>query len=225
MSQSSSVRASAIIPAYNEAERIADVLHVVRSHPLVDEVIVVSDGSTDGTASIARRLGAVVIEFPKNRGKGDALGAGVAIARNEILAFFDADLQGLTHAMIDQMLLPVLHREYDMFTLVRDRQAESFQLHIPKTFVVGGERVLRKSLWNAVPTIEKRRFCVELALNYFAERKGLRMGRALASGLKQFIKEKKRGLIPGLWLRMGMVFDCLLVLLRLRVLRLGGEGA
>jgi len=61
----------ALIPAYNEAARVGDV--VTRARPHVGEVVVVDDGSADDTAAVARRAGATVLRHPENRGKGAAI--------------------------------------------------------------------------------------------------------------------------------------------------------
>jgi glycosyltransferase involved in cell wall biosynthesis len=70
------VRTAALIPALNEARTIAAVVEGVR--PLVDNIIVVDDGSTDGTGEIARAAGADVVVHPQNRGKGEAIRTGLA---------------------------------------------------------------------------------------------------------------------------------------------------
>ena len=64
-------RVAAVIPAYNEAERIGDVLSAVCAVDEIAEVIVVSDGSTDDTADVARKVGpkVKVLEFASNQGK------------------------------------------------------------------------------------------------------------------------------------------------------------
>ncbi|MBV8959621.1 MAG: glycosyltransferase [Actinobacteria bacterium] len=82
---------SVVIPAHNERRVIAKTLAVLRDlddGPM--EVIVVDDGSTDGTADIARRFGVTVLEQPR-RGKATALNVGIGRARGEIVVVLDAD--------------------------------------------------------------------------------------------------------------------------------------
>ena len=74
------MRTCALIPAFNEAPYIADVVERTREH--VAEVVVIDDGSGDGTADIARTAGATCLQLPGNRGKASALRAGLAYARD-----------------------------------------------------------------------------------------------------------------------------------------------
>jgi dolichyl-phosphate beta-glucosyltransferase len=92
-------RLSLVVPAYNEASRLARgiprLLEVIPRDET--EVIVVDDGSTDGTAEVAQRHLAdlprrVVMRLPTNSGKGAAVRAGVVKARGEIIAYMDADM-------------------------------------------------------------------------------------------------------------------------------------
>ncbi len=70
-------RISCIICAFNEAPRIAGVLAVASAHPLLHEVIVVDDGSTDNTAEIVKRFPLVrLISSQVNRGKSIAMATG-----------------------------------------------------------------------------------------------------------------------------------------------------
>ncbi len=94
-----SVRLSVVIPAFQEADAIGAAIERIRAE-LADvaasgglEVVVVDDGSVDGTAEVARRHGAdQVVAFGANRGKGAAVRAGVSVARGRAVAFTDADL-------------------------------------------------------------------------------------------------------------------------------------
>lgn len=84
----------AIVPAYNEAQNVAAVVGGLL--PLVDEVVVVDDGSTDETVSVAQAAGATVLVHELNRGQGAALETGHEYARQknaEIVVHFDADGQ------------------------------------------------------------------------------------------------------------------------------------
>ena len=88
---------SIIIPAYNEADRIGDTVAAVLRFAGVREVVVVDDGSPDGTAQVATDAGASsVLVNEKNLGKGRSLMRGVEASSGGVLLFLDADL-GFMH--------------------------------------------------------------------------------------------------------------------------------
>lgn len=91
-----SMNAVALVAAYNEASTIADVVRGVR--PFVSDVLVIDDGSTDGTGDRAREAGAVVITHQDNRGKGHAVRTGLAhLLRGTAthIVLLDGDMQHL----------------------------------------------------------------------------------------------------------------------------------
>ena len=102
-----------IIPAYNEAERITATVQAALAIAGVERVVVVDDGSTDDTAKIAKRAGAEVISKPHKRGKGAAMGSGVAYLRKSaqpgadyLLLFVDGDL-GASASACEVLIEPV----------------------------------------------------------------------------------------------------------------------
>jgi len=106
-------RASALIPAYNEADVIARTIEAALRIPGVDEVIVGDDGSTDGTADVARTAGAHQVITLKHSGKGGALNAIRESASGDVFLLLDADL-GPSAAEGAKLLAPVLNGEADM---------------------------------------------------------------------------------------------------------------
>jgi glycosyltransferase involved in cell wall biosynthesis len=86
------MKVSFLIPAFNEAATIGEVLERIAGLDLEAQVIVVDDGSTDVTAAIAEAAGATVIR-QSNRGKGAAIRAAIAEADGEIAVIQDADME------------------------------------------------------------------------------------------------------------------------------------
>lgn len=209
--------ASVVIPAFNESRTVADVIAPLLGHPLVGEVLVVSDGSTDDTAQRAARAGAHVIELRENCGKATALAVGVNAARADTILFIDADVTGLDSTVVSRLITPVLSGDCEMFVGICDRRVYWLNRLLRYTPIISGERALRRHVWERVPPSYQRNFQIEIALNYFAKMAGARMMHRVMPGLRQVKKEKKRGLWRGLWQRALMIRDIVIVTCRLYV--------
>ncbi len=100
-----------IIPALNEADCLGPLLAELPAG-VVDEIIVVDNGSTDDTGGAARRAGASVVSEPR-RGYGFACAAGAAAASGDILAFMDGD-GSFAPAELPSLLAPIRSRQADL---------------------------------------------------------------------------------------------------------------
>lgn len=109
----SSFKASAIIPAYNEEQHIAGTVQSLAASGLLEEIIVVDDGSTDATAETAAMSGATVVRLPHNRGKAAAVKAGFAASQGDVILTVDADLQSSALAVC-ALLEPILDGTAEM---------------------------------------------------------------------------------------------------------------
>lgn len=103
---------SVVIPALNEARRIADVVRYALADPATAEVIVVDDSSTDETVEQARMAGARVITSTM-LGKGASMHDGLRVAERELIVYLDGDLSGLRPNIISDLCRPLLAGEAD----------------------------------------------------------------------------------------------------------------
>ena len=211
---------TAIVAAYNEEKTIAAVLQALTSSSLIDEVIVVSDGSEDRTVEIARTFDRVrTVALRENHGKGFAMAVGVANASNDTFFFCDGDMYNVTEEHIAALVLPVVRGECDMNIGVRNRGpiANVFHLKLHCGPILSGIRVMRRAVFETVPPQYQSHYKIEAALNCFCERAGYRQMATVIYGLDHVIKESKRGLSDGLQQRWRMSREVFLLLFDLYV--------
>lgn len=104
--------ATVVIPALNEAKRIAEVVAYALSDPATAEVVVIDDSSVDRTAELARAAGARVVTSSL-LGKGASMQDGVAAARHDLIAFLDGDLAGLRPGIVTDVVRPLVEDRAD----------------------------------------------------------------------------------------------------------------
>lgn len=157
---------SVVIPAYNEKEGIATVVTNIRNALDVTrrsyEILVVDDGSEDGTADSAREAGAWVISHPYNIGNGAAVKTGIRNARGEILVILDGDGQH-DPADINRLLEKI--GPYDMVVGARTRESET-SLH----------RSLANRIYNRLATYVCRRKIEDLTSGFRAIKANIARG-------------------------------------------------
>jgi len=188
---------SCIIPAYNEADRIGNVLKVIQRHPLVDEVIVVNDGSKDHTDKVVKKFKSVrLISYKKNRGKTFALLKGIKAARNSILMFIDSDLIGLQPKNITDLVNPVKSSKADVSISIKANSLAIFKL-LGLDFV-SGERVFHKKILGNINELGKLTgFGFESFLNEKIIENNLRIKIVAWKNVSHARKSEKIGWVKG----------------------------
>ncbi|MDP3004025.1 MAG: glycosyltransferase family 2 protein [Candidatus Azambacteria bacterium] len=136
---------SCIIPAYNEEPRIGAVLRAVYEHPLIDEIIVVDDGSKDRTEDVVKKFkGVQLIVHEKNKGKSQTVVDGIVRSKGDLIFLLDADLIGLTPKDISDLIEPVLSHKADISISLR-KSSSWISRKIGFDFI-SGERVFSRGL-------------------------------------------------------------------------------
>jgi glycosyltransferase involved in cell wall biosynthesis len=208
---------AAIVPARDEERTVGEVVRALKRARGIDEVIVVDDGSTDGTAAAAESAGARVVRLPENLGKGQALRAGVAATRAGILFFCDADFLGLAPAHVERLLEPVRSGRLAMCAGLRDRgPLTPIIAHLP---LISGERALRREVFEGVPERFLRGFRVEIALNWYCRANRLPYGSIPTVGVGFVSKLRKVGPIRALPQYLAMVWQVAEAMIRVRCAR------
>jgi glycosyltransferase involved in cell wall biosynthesis len=204
------MKVAAIVPAYNEENRITVVLRALIDSRAVDEVIVVNDGSTDGTAAAASSVpGVQVITLPRNRGKGGAMREGATRTDADVLLFFDADLIGLTSRHIQDLLAPVCAGEATMaMGIFKGGRlwTDMAQFFAP---AITGQRAIRRDVFLSIPDLESVGYGIELAINDYVHGQGLVRRDITLRGVTHPMKEEKLGWARGAASRSRMYWQML----------------
>jgi len=188
----------AIIPARNEAATVAAVVEACLACAYTSEVIVVDDGSTDGTAELALAAGAKVVrrESAEIGSKAAAMDAGVAASGADAFLFCDADCIGLRSTHLDAICRPFLEGratmslgwfDYGLWNPVVVRLAPT-----------SGERVVPRWVWESVPPAKRRGYDIEVMINEVVCEGRLPTTVRIMDGVTHRTKREKYGLAKGL---------------------------
>ncbi len=202
------MKISAIVPAYNEASRIGAVLRPLVECAAVDEVIVIDDGSDDGTAAVAQQFPVQVIRLAENCGKAKALDEGVTRARNDVLLFLDADLVGLSKEHVMRFINAYADNGVDMVVGVFSNGRRNTDFAQKFNPYASGQRILTKRLWErAKANVHEMNYGIEFALSKLAVKEGWKQEKVKLEGVTHVLKEEKRGFSTGIRERFKMYGD------------------
>lgn len=197
-----------IIPAYNEGKRIGAVIATAVAHPLISEVIVVDDGSTDETASVAENFPDVLLlRLSGNSGKTRAVGAGLAKATSQFIMLIDADLAGVNGDDLTRLIQPVLKGDAEVSMSLR-RNAPWLWRKIGIDYI-SGERVMPFGLIaNRLSELERLpRFGLEVWLNQIFVAENSAIAVIKWDGVESPIKVRKHGFVRGVLADAAMIRD------------------
>ena len=204
---------SCIVCAYNEADRIRHILDAVYRHPMLYEIIVVNDGSTDDTAAMLANYPEIrVLSYSPNRGKTYAMNQGVAAAGGDYLMFLDADLAGVTPADVEALARPVTNGWTDVSISLRANSLLPYRL-VGLDFV-SGERVIPAWLVaDAMTAMQKLpRWGAEAFINDRICREKLSIAVVKWPAVYNIRKYQKVGFWRGIFAELAMVGDAFKVL-------------
>jgi glycosyltransferase involved in cell wall biosynthesis len=208
------MKIAAIVPAYNERERISVVLDAIKSAQSVDEILVVSDGSTDGTYEFVNTDPKVrALSLETNRGKGGAMRAGAMGTDADIILFLDADLVGMDGEKVDAIVRPVADGHADMAIGIFKGGRGATDMAQFLTPYISGQRAMRREVFLNIPKLDGVRSGVETAITKYFRARGLKVSRVSLAGCTHHMKEEKLGFLKGLTARVKMYYDITKILL------------
>jgi glycosyltransferase involved in cell wall biosynthesis len=194
---------AAILPAYNEAKTIGNVLEVLCRVDSLNEIIVVDDGSKDATADIVHtytgRDGRVrLIQHETNWGKGQAIFTAWRNTQAPYLILLDSDLMNLTPAHIEALIAPVLTNKADMtLGLFLGGRIPTDFAHWASPWLTG-QRGLRADILKYVLEEAATGYGFEVALTIAAKQNGYRTRIVPMKGVWHPPSEFHRGLRYGI---------------------------
>ncbi len=204
---------SCVVCAYNEADKISEVLRILQEVPGLSELIVVDDGSSDCTAErVSAHTGIRLVSYAPNRGKTHALRVGMKAAAGRYILLIDADLKGLTARDVQALIDPVLSGRAEVSISLRGNSLPLYR-NLGLDFV-SGERFFPAALirphlddMRALP-----RWGAEVYLNSLITRAGMSIAVVTWPTVFNVRKVDKVGAVRGRIAELAMTLDVFRVL-------------
>lgn len=156
-------KTSCIIPAYNETERIGNLIKELLPIDLLTEIIVINDGSTDDTLDQIKKYEGDpklrIINFEKNKGKGYALAEGILAAEHDLIVLIDADMKGFNRENVGRLIDELVEKENDLVLASPYDTSSLMGVWQSYTMPLGMQIMGIRALWkkDIVPIIEEIR--------------------------------------------------------------------
>jgi len=214
------LRLSVVIPTYNEKGTVEEIIRRVRAVRIPKEIIVVDDGSTDGTGELLDAMADQddlrIIRHPRNRGKGTAVRTGFGHATGDIVIIQDADLE-YDPAQYRKLIQPIVegvadvvygsrfsaegpHRVLYYWHFVANRMLTTLSNMFTGLNLTDMEtcyKVFRREVVEAIgPTLKQNRFGIDPELTAKVARRGYRI---YETGISYFGRTYQEGKKIGLW--------------------------
>jgi glycosyltransferase involved in cell wall biosynthesis len=185
---------TAIVPCYNEENRILPVINAIKKSKLISEIIIVDDGSNNSSKQVLKKIkGIKILTHPRNLGKSKALKTGLLSAQNKYVFFIDSDLVGLKPKHVDRMIDQFIKHKLTM--ILSERELEhSFNRFNGFAIAYTGERILpRDFLIQNISVFDYPGYLIEPAINRLVFSK-YKAGKIVLNNVGQVFKIQKGGL-------------------------------
>lgn len=203
------MRVTAVIPAYNEENRIEKVIIPILETDIISNIIVVDDGSQDSTSNIVSNYNVDLVKIPRNRGKAEAIKEGIKYCRGktDVIVLLDADLVGLTPKHIEALVLPIFEKGIDMTIGVFKSGRYITDLAQSIAPNLSGQRAIKLSIAYEIVDMDVKGYCIEVAFSQLIKKHNLNVENVTLENVTHVIKEEKVGFIKGISWRFQMYRD------------------